>query len=66
MTVRDIIEMFSDENMQEFTVYDLDNDKVLYTGYLDEVPCDVENLEVSTIDCLTKGTDILTLNVFTD
>ena len=66
MTVRDIIEMFIDENMQEFTVYDLDNDKVLYTGYLDEVPSDVENLEVSTIDCLTKGTDILTLNVFTD
>ena len=66
MTVRDIIEMFIDENMQEFTVYDLDNNKVLYTGYLDEVPSDVENLEVSTIDCLTKGTDILTLNVFTD
>lgn len=66
MTVRDIIEMFIDENMQKFIVYDLSTDRDLYSGYLDEIPSDVESLEVSTIDCLTKGTDILTLNVFTE
>jgi len=66
MTVRDIIEMFIDENMQKFIVYDLSTDRDLYSGYLDEIPSDVESLEVSTIDCLTKGTDTLTLNVFTE
>lgn len=66
MTVREIIEMFIDENMQKFIVYDLSTDRDLYSGYLDEIPSDVESLEVSTIDCLTKGTDILTLNVFTE
>jgi hypothetical protein len=60
MTIRELIELFIDE--QEFTIYDSDYEKNVFTGYIDELPDEYEYKEVSSIDNL-NGTEILTINV---
>lgn len=63
MTIRDLLEMFIDENMQEFSIYDNEKEKVVFTGYLDDIPEEYEYAEITSIDNLIVGTDILTVNV---
>ena len=63
MTVRDLIEMFIDDNCQEFSIYDNSAEEVTFTGYLEDLPEEYEYAEVTSIDNLSKGTDVLTVNV---
>lgn len=63
MTVRDLIEMFIDDNCQEFSIYDNSAEEVTFTGYLEDLPEKYEYAEVTSIDNLSKGTDVLTVNV---
>lgn len=65
MTVRDLIEMFIDDNCQEFSIYDNSAEEVTFTGYLEDLPEEYEYAEVTSIDNLSKGTDVLTVNVDT-
>lgn len=63
MTIRDLIEMFIDDRFQKFSIYDVKKEDVVFTGYLDDMPDKYEYAEICTIDNLSKGTNILTINV---
>lgn len=63
MTLRELFEMFIDERSQEIAIYDLTQEKVVWTGQEDDIPEEYEWAEISSIDNLEKGTDILTVNI---
>lgn len=66
MTIRELMELFIDENEQEFTIYDCNVERNVFTGYLSELPSKYENVEISSIDNLNgpEQNGILTINVF--
>ena len=67
MTVEYLIETFCDPGLQEFAIYDLDHGKEIYRGPGDELT-DTYILysEICSIDCIKKGSDIVTINISTD
>ena len=66
MTVDEFINMCIDADSQEFTIYDSDKEKNVFTGYLDDCPDDYRySANVDSFDTL-YGDNGLTLNVFFD
>lgn len=63
MTVRELLELFIDESSQEISVWDNEKEEVIWNGYLDEIPEDIEYEEVSSIDNLNTETEVLTVNI---
>lgn len=63
MTIRELLELFIDENFQKISVWDNEQEKIIFNGYLDDLPDDLEYEEISSIDNLDKKTDILTINI---
>lgn len=61
MTVEDLLDLFVEG--QEVEIYDLDAQKTTYIGDLDDMPLSIQYSEIRSIDCLTKGKDILVINV---
>ena len=63
MTVYDFLDMFADPDMQEVAIFDLNASKEIYRGTRDEMPDELQNLEIMSIDTLHEATKVLTLNV---
>ena len=63
MTIRELLELFIDENLQKISVWDNEQEKVIWSGYLNDIPEDIEYEEIASIDNLDKKTDILTINI---
>ena len=67
MTVQDFLEMFTDPDAQRFELWDNENEEIKFSGYISDIPDDMEdiifNAEVTSIDLIEKGRDIITLNV---
>ena len=63
MTVYDFLDMFADPDMQEVAIFDLNSSKEIYRGTRDEMPDELQNLEIMSIDTLHEATKVLTLNV---
>lgn len=63
LNIMELITFFIDECAQEFQVYDQNNGEVIFQGYFDDLPLDLWYAEVSSIDNLEKGTDILIINI---
>ena len=61
-TVYNFLDIFCDPELQEVLVYGLTSEKELFCGTRDEMPEDVQELEVMSIDCL-DNTKVLTINV---
>lgn len=67
MTVEDLIDTFYDSGLQEFAIYDLDHHKEIYRGPGDELTdTDILYSEICSIDCIEKGSDIVTINISTE
>lgn len=65
MTVIELITMFMDEDTQEFELYDINEKKIVYKGFLSDLPNEFADKTILSIDNLgTNGTeDILTVNI---
>lgn len=67
LTVNDFLDLFTEPDMQEVAIYDL-NDKVgeeIYRGTRDEMPSDIQDLEICSVDFLDTPTKVITINVDT-
>jgi hypothetical protein len=62
LTVYDFLDMFADPDMQEVAIFDLSKGKEIYRGTRDEMPDDLQGLEICSIDNL-EGSKVLTINV---
>ena len=67
ITVNDFLDLFCEPDKQEVAIYDL-NDNVseeIYRGTLDDMPTDIQNLEICSIDTIYDATKVITINVDT-
>lgn len=62
MMIFEIVDLFVEPNDVECEVYDLSADKVIFKGMYDDMPYEIQNLEVCSIDNL-YGRTVLTFNV---
>ena len=62
-TVYDFLDMIADPDMQEVAIFDLTKGEEVYRGTRDEMPNDLQDLEIMSIDTLHEATKVLTLNV---
>ena len=63
-TVEEIIEMFVDPEMQVFSIWSNEKEKVIYTGFISDVPDELLQADVTSIDNVfedCKG--IMTFNI---
>lgn len=63
-TVEEIIEMFVDPEMQVFSIWSNEKEKVIYTGFISDVPDELLQADVTSIDNVfedCKG--IITFNI---
>lgn len=63
-TVEEIIEMFVDSEMQVFSIWSNEKEKVIYTGFISDVPDELLQADVTSIDNVfedCKG--IITFNI---
>ena len=65
MTIYDIMNLFMDADIQKIIIYDVEYGKDIYEGFYSDIPDDMQDYEVTSIDNLNK-TEILTLNVVTE
>lgn len=61
-TVYDFLDMFADPDMQEVAIFDLNKGEEIYRGTRDEMPSEMQDTEIMSVDCL-DGSKVLTLNV---
>ena len=66
LTVNDFLDMFADPDDQQVAIFDLNKGEEIYRGTRDEMPSDIQDLEICSIDTLHEATQVLTLNVETD
>lgn len=62
-TVYDFLDLFADPDMQEVAIFDLAKGEEIYRGTRDEMPTELQELEIMSIDTLHEATKVLTLNV---
>lgn len=61
-TVYDFLDLFADPDMQEVAIFDLNKGEEIYRGTRDEMPSDVQDMEIMSVDNL-EGSKVITLNV---
>ena len=61
-TVNDFLDMFTEPDMQEVAIFDLSASKEIYRGTRDEMPDELQELEICSIDNL-DGSKVITINV---
>ena len=62
ITIDDIIYLFVDASFQKIDVYDLDAGEVIFSGYADEIDDEIADMEISSIDGVTKDTICFNVN----
>lgn len=64
MTVYELITMFIEEDDQYFELWSNEKEKVIFNGYLSDLPEELYDTEVTSIDNIHKDViTVLTLNV---
>lgn len=68
MTVKDIINLFIEPNLQIIELYYIspfgDLNEILYEGFADELPAIYENYNILTIDTVDSTHPIITINIY--
>lgn len=63
-TVEEIIKMFVDPEVQEFSIWSNEKEKVIYTGFISDVPDELLQADVTSIDNVFEDCkSIITLNI---
>lgn len=65
MVLINLVKLFT-EDVQKVELYDIQNDKVVYQGMVCDIPFEIENCTVETIDTLHNATTTLTINISLD
>lgn len=64
MLVIEFIEMFVDENDQYFELWDNDKEEIIFKGYKEDLPEELEEATITSIDNIYQGVNGITLNVY--
>lgn len=66
--VTEFINLFVEPNKQQISLYDNQAEEIIYTGYIDEIPKDLEYLKYVTITSIDNfsGGNSITLNIDID
>ena len=62
-TVSDLTELFVDTTIQTVAIWDGGKEEEVFRGTVDEIPEDLQGLDVQSIDNIEKNSDVLTINV---
>lgn len=67
MTIREFIEMFVESDCQEFRVWSDNKEDNIFTGYLDDCPDDIADMDINSIDNISTASmlesKVMTINV---
>lgn len=61
--VSDLTDLFVETSIQTVAIYDCGKEKEVFRGTIDDIPQDMQGLEVMSIDNLEKNSDVFTINV---
>ena len=61
--VSDLTELFIETSIQTVAIYDCGKETEVFRGTIDDIPEDMQGLEVMSIDNLEKNSDVFTINV---
>lgn len=60
--IYEFLDLFTD-NCQEISLWDLDEEKEVFRGTISELPDDLEDYELCSIDPICTPTTVITLNI---
>jgi hypothetical protein len=63
MTIQDFMELLIDGDSQHFNVYDNEKEEIIFDGSGSEIPDELLDEEVSSIDNIYDNNDIIALNI---
>lgn len=63
MTIQDFMELLIDGDSQHFNVYDNEKEEIIFDGSGSEIPDELLDEEVSSMDNIYDNNDIITLNI---
>lgn len=66
MLVIEFIEMFVDEHDQYFELWDNKKEETIFKGYKEDLPEELEEATITSIDNIYKGANGITLNIDID
>lgn len=66
MLVIEFLEMFVDENDQYFELWDNEKEEIIFQGYKEDLPEELEEATITSIDNIYKGENGITLNIDID
>ena len=64
-TVSELMEMFTEPSIQKVSVYDLATEDDIFSGTLDEMPENIQDLRIESIDCI-EADGVFRVNVSTE
>ena len=62
MNIYDLVDLFT-ESYQMIALWDLDEEREIFRGTISELPYDLDDYEVCTIDSICNPTTVITLNI---
>lgn len=62
-TVSDLTELFVEPTLQTVAIWDCGKEEEVFRGTVDDIPEDLQGLEVQSIDDIEKNSDVFTINV---
>lgn len=62
-TVADLTDLFVESTLQTVAIWDCGKDKEVFRGTIDDIPEDLQCLEVQSLDTIEKNSDVFTINV---
>lgn len=62
-TVADLTDLFVESTLQTVAIWDCGKNQEVFRGTIDEIPEDLQELEVQSIDTIEKDSDVFTINV---
>lgn len=62
-TVSDLTDLFVESTLQTVAIWDCGKDEEVFRGTIDDIPEDLQDLEVQSIDTIEKNSDVFTINV---
>lgn len=62
-TVSDLTDLFVESTLQTVAIWDCGKDEEVFRGTIDDIPEDLQELEVQSIDTIEKNSDVFTINV---
>lgn len=62
-TVAYLTDLFVESTLQTVAIWDCGKDQEVFRGTIDDIPEDLQELEVKSIDTIEKNSDVFTINV---